>query len=192
ASSVPTGVEPNIFVSLAKKVVPSVVNISTSKAVKSPFVQGAPDDIFRRFFEDFGGPGFGFPPQGGAPRGRFPRQQREPNVPKAVSLGTGFIVDASGLILTNNHVVADADEIKIAFSESPDEKPTEGEVVGRDAELDVALIRVKTKRDLVPLPLGDSDALEVGEYVMAVGNPFGQGHSVSHGIISAKERTVPG
>lgn len=196
AASLPPGfaADPNIYVSLAKKVVPSVVNISTAKAVKSPFAMGSQDDIFRRFFEDFGGPGFGFGSPGGPMMRRpGPRAPSNPkNLPKAVSLGTGFIVDASGLILTNNHVVADADEIKISFSESPDEKPTDGEVVGRDSELDVALIRVHTKKTLTALTLGDSDALEVGEYVMAVGNPFGQGHSVSHGIISAKERSVPG
>lgn len=108
-----------------------------------------------------------------------------------MSLGTGFIIDSSGLILTNNHVVAGADEIKISFTEEADEKPTDGEVVGRDAELDVALIRVKTKREMKPLEFGDSDSLEVGEYVAAVGNPFGQGHSVTHGIISAKDRAAP-
>jgi serine protease Do len=108
-----------------------------------------------------------------------------------MSLGTGFIIDSTGLILTNNHVVAEAEEIKIIFTEDEDEKPTDGQVVGRDPELDLALIRVKTNRQLVPLPLGDSDTLEVGEYVMAVGNPFGQGHSVTHGIISAKQRRAP-
>jgi serine protease Do len=183
--------DPNIFVSLAKKVVPSVVNISTSKSVKSPFIQGAPDDLFRKFFEDHFGPGWGFNFEG--PRGRrgqpFSPDQR---TPRAVSLGTGFIIDSTGLILTNNHVVADADEIKITFTEASDEKPCDGQVVGRDADLDVALIQVKTKRSLAPLALGDSESLQVGEYVMAVGNPFGQGHSVSHGIISAKERVVPG
>jgi serine protease Do len=95
------------------------------------------------------------------------------------------------LILTNNHVVADADEIKIAFTEDLDEKPIDGTVVGRDTELDIALIKVKTSRTLTPVVLGDSDSLEVGEYVIAVGNPFGQGHSVTHGIISAKGRLAP-
>lgn len=191
---------PNIFVSLAKKVVPSVVNISTTTTVKSPFIQGAPDDVFRKFFEDFFGPGWGFeqwseegPPIGPGGPGRRKRTPSNPkNLPKAVSLGTGFIIDSSGLILTNNHVVAGADEIKVTFTENPDEKPTDGEVVGRDPDMDVALIKVKAKREMVPLPMGDSDSLEVGEYVVAVGNPFGQGHSVTHGIISAKERTVPG
>jgi serine protease Do len=113
-------------------------------------------------------------------------------VPRSASLGTGFIIDSSGIILTNQHVVAGADEIKVTFTESPDEKPTPGKVIGRDPELDVALIQVKTDRKLVPLPLGDSDVLQVGEYVAAVGNPFGQGHSLTHGIISAKGRISPG
>lgn len=186
--------DPNIFVKLSKTVVPSVVNISTAKLIRSPYVQGQPDDIFRKFFEDFFGPG-GFPGGPGFAPGKPHSQRKSPKskmVQRPLSLGTGFIVDASGLILTNNHVVADADEIKVNFTENPDEKPTDGEVVGRDVELDVALIRVKGKPNLVPLMLGDSDSLDVGEYVVAVGNPFGQGHSVTHGIISAKERTVPG
>jgi serine protease Do len=185
----------NIFAALAKKVVPSVVNISTLSTAKSSLVQGAPDDLFRKFFEDF------FRHHGQGPGGRGgdddDDQQGPPpgtppgRLPKAMSLGTGFIIDASGLILTNNHVVAEADEIKINFTESADEKPVDGVVVGRDPEIDVALIKVKTDRELVPMVLGDSDALEVGEYVMAVGNPFGQGHSVTHGIISAKGRLAP-
>ena len=194
--------EQNIYVNLAKKVVPSVVNISTLSTVKSPYVQGGDGDLFRRFFEEFfkqhnggmgprGGGGDEGDEDDGGP-GLAPGPQNPPRkLPKAMSLGTGFIIDASGVILTNNHVVADADEIKINFTEDNDEKATDGEVVGRDAELDVALIKVKSKREMIPIGLGDSDALEVGEYVMAVGNPFGQGHSVTHGIISAKGRKSP-
>jgi len=180
----------NLFVDLAKRVVPSVVNISTVTRAKGPRRRGVPDDMFRKFFDDF------FRQRGG---GGPPRQEDESDedgrsvrvVPRSQSLGTGFIVEESGLILTNNHVVADADEITIHFTEDDREEGTKGEVVGRDAELDLALIRVKTSRKLVPVTLGDSDALQVGEYVMAVGNPFGQGHSVTHGIISAKERKAP-
>lgn len=168
------------FVSLAKQAVPSVVNISTLTTVKAAYNQGSPEDLFRYFF----GEGFGPP---GMPRG-VPNSK----LPKSAALGTGFIVDTSGIILTNNHVVSGADQIKIQFTESPDEKPTEGKVIGRDPELDVALIKVNTSRTLVPLALGDSDALQVGEYVMAVGNPFGNGHSVTHGIVSAKGRMSPG
>ena len=190
---------PNIFVNLSKRVVPSVVNISTMSTVAPRGEKGSQEDLFRRFFEEF------FHQQGGQGQGRGgedeedqgevlpPSKPGKPGkkVPRAMSLGSGFVVDASGLILTNNHVVADAEEIKIYFTEEADEKPVDGEVVGHDLELDLALIRVKSKRALVALPLGDSDGLEVGEYVMAVGNPFGQGHSVTHGIISAKNREAP-
>ena len=194
----------NIFVALAKKIVPSVVNISTLSTVKGGDYGGGPnnpDDLFRKFFDDFfrhhgnAGPrgGGGDDDSGGddGGGGGAPTPAPSGKLPKAMSLGTGFIIDASGLILTNNHVVADADEIKISFTEDEDEKLTDGEVVGRDPELDVALIHVKTKRELTAVTLGDSDASEVGEYVIAVGNPFGQGHSVTHGIICAKGRLAP-
>lgn len=178
--------DPNIFVNLSKKVVPSVVNIQTvSRGRRSYSRGGAPDDLFRKFFEDF------FRNGGGRRPPPDDEDDGAGNVPEGMALGTGFIIDDSGLILTNNHVVADADEIKILFTEDNDEKPTDAKVVGRDPDLDLALIKVETKRKLVPAALGDSDALQVGEYVMAVGNPFGQGHSVTHGIISAKGRKSP-
>jgi serine protease Do len=172
--------ELNIFAGLAKKVIPSVVNISTVSVARAYYHPGdgsggvaggaqSPEDLFRQFFG------------GRAIPGR-----------KTMALGSGFVVDPSGIILTNNHVVAQADEIKIQFTENPDEEPTPGKVIGRDPDLDVALIQVKTTRKLTALPLGDSDALNVGDYVLAAGNPYGQGHSVSHGIVSAKGRNVPG
>ncbi len=194
-------VDANVFVNLSKKMMPSVVNISSFTTVKSPSF-GNSEDLFRRLFGDLfrqyngrGGPGFGGPgrpgPEDEEEEEETPSPQRRgQKLPKSVSLGTGFVID-SQLILTNNHVVAGADEIKIFFTEAPDEKPSDAEVVGRDPEIDVALIRVKDKKDMVPVVFGDSDALEVGEYVMAVGNPFGQGHSVTHGIISAKGRSAP-
>lgn len=197
ATTGPITVDANIFVNLAKKTVPSVVNISTLSTVRRGYGggMGGQEDLFRQFFEDF------LRRRGGdRDRGSEDEEEGEDGGnrerggrggPKAMALGTGFIIDASGLILTNNHVVAGADEIKIHFTESTDEKPTDGEVVGRDPEIDIALIKVKTKRELIPLVFGDSDALEVGEYVVAVGNPFGQGHSVTHGIISAKGRLAP-
>jgi serine protease Do len=190
-ASAQTG-NPDILVDLAKRVVPSVVNISSSSTVKGASGHGSPDEMFRRFFEEFfgrsfGSPGFG----GGGGPGGGETPQGHPHGPKAVSLGTGFVIDADGLILTNAHVVVDAEDIRIVFTEDPTEKPTEGKVVGRDPDLDIALIRVKTSRKLAPLVLGDSDALQVGQYVIAVGNPFGQGHSVTHGIISAKGRVAP-
>ena len=186
----------NVFVQLPKKIVPSVVNISTVSTVKGLYGLNGQDEILRRFFGELfqGYPGRGRSgemdeEEEGVPQ--YPRPGQGARLPKSMSLGTGFIIDASGLILTNNHVVADADEIKVTFTESKDEKPTDGEVVGRDPELDVALIKVKSQRDIIPVVLGNSDSLEVGEYVMAVGNPFGQGHSVTHGIISAKGRIAP-
>ena len=163
----------NLFVRLAKGAIPSVVNISTVSTVRPTAYQDDPQDLFRQFFGN-----------------QFTPHNRAPS--KAAALGTGFVVDPSGIILTNNHVVAGADEITVQFTENPDEKPTKAKVIGRDPELDIALIRIETPRKLQALPLGDSDALEVGEYVMAVGNPFGNGHSVTHGIVSAKGRNVPG
>jgi serine protease Do len=179
--------DPNIFADLAKKVVPSVVNIQTVSKGHRSFNRSQPDDLFRKFFDDF----FRNGGQGRRPPPDDDDQDGEGDVPEGMALGTGFIIDASGLILTNNHVVSDADEIKIIFTEDSGEKPTDAKVVGRDPDLDLALIKVETKRKLVPAVLGDSDALQVGEYVMAVGNPFGQGHSVTHGIISAKGRKSP-
>jgi serine protease Do len=181
---------PNIFVDLSRKAIPSVVNIQTMQKVQRGYGRGAggnPDDMFKKFFEDF------------FRNGQQPRRGPPPpsddedggGQSEGMALGTGFIIDSSGLILTNNHVVAGADEIKILFTEDTDEKSTEAKVVGRDADLDLALIKVETKRKLVSVTLGDSDALQVGEYVFAVGNPFGQGHSVTHGIISAKGRKSP-
>lgn len=168
----------SIFRVLAKKAIPSVVNISTVSTVRSG--PNSPDEFFGQLY---GGGGYGSPRM-------FPPPSRRS--PKVGSLGTGFIIDPKGIILTNNHVVQGADEIKIQFTEDPDEKPTDGKVMGRDTELDVALIRVKPPHELTALPLGDSDAIEVGDYVMAVGNPFGNGHSASHGIISGKGRPSPG
>ncbi len=192
SQSVVSPVGSNVFVNLSKLIVPSVVNISTLTTVKSPFLQGNSDDVLRKFFGDlfrqYHREGSrGEDEEDGAP----PLAPPSGRSPKAMSLGTGFIVDSSGLILTNNHVVADADEIKIFFTESKDEQASDAEVVGRDPDLDIALIKVKNKREMIPVLLGDSDLLEVGEYVLAVGNPFGQGHSVTHGIISAKGRPAP-
>ena len=184
ADTVPA--ELKIFAQLAKKVVPSVVNISTTATVKSRFRKGAPQDLFKKFFgEPFGGkPG----PQGGDEEEDGEGTQVGP---RSMSLGTGFIIDSTGLILTNNHDIAGADEVKVLFTEDESEKPTSAEIVGRDSELDLALLKVKTTRPLTAIALGNSDQLDVGEYVMAVGNPFGQGHSVTHGIVSAKGRRNP-
>ncbi|HRK01421.1 MAG TPA: trypsin-like peptidase domain-containing protein [Oligoflexia bacterium] len=187
-----------VFIQISKKMIPSVVNIFTTSTVKAPHwgdrgrTPGQPgDELWRRFFEEFLGEPFG----GGVMPG--PRGDGNRVMPqrKAMSLGSGFVIEKNsvgGLILTNNHVVEGADEIKVKFTEDVEEKESEAEIIGRDRELDIALLKVKTRRTLQPVVLGDSDKLEVGEWIAAVGNPFGHGHSVSHGIVSAKERSLPG
>lgn len=186
----------NIFVKIAQQSVPGVVNIYTTKNVRPPR-WGRGGDPGRRFFEEFFGqnlegmpPGFGPGAEEGdgpAPRGR--------SVPRSNSLGSGFVIERNGdevLIVTNNHVIEGADDVKVQFTEDAGENGTTAIVVGTDPDLDVALLRVKTSRELTPLPLGDSEKLAVGEWIAAVGNPFGHGHSMSHGIVSAKERALPG
>jgi serine protease Do len=167
----------NVFAKLAKQAVPSVVNLMAESLVPTDF-NGSMQNPFPPEF--FGG--FSLPPG----------MRRSPQPPrKEVALGSGFIIDADGLLLTNNHVVANAEKVEIQLTESEEDKPIEGKVVGRDPELDVAIIRFTPPRKLTALALGNSDSLEVGEFVMAVGNPYGQGHSVSHGIVSAKGRVDP-
>jgi serine protease Do len=163
------------FVALAKKVRPLVVNISTTQVSEgrggpqefgNPFGEDDPfNDFWKRFF---GGP---------VPRG--PQRQR--------SLGSGFIIDADGTILTNNHVVENAQKILVKLS---DEQEYEAKVMGRDPKTDIAIIKVNTKTALTAASLGDSDTLEVGEWVMAIGNPFGLDSTVTSGIVSAKGRHI--
>jgi serine protease Do len=162
---------PESFAALAKKASPSVVNISTVKLVKGrgqmpmPF---GPNDPFRDFFE------------------RFFNDQMPKNF-KQQSLGSGFIIDKEGFILTNNHVVEKSDEIKVRLS---DEREFAAKIIGRDPKTDLALIKIDTDQPLVPMPLGNSDILEVGEWVIAIGNPFGLGNTVTAGIVSAKYRQI--
>lgn len=165
------GTIPESFSGLAKKASPSVVNISTVKIVKGrsqmplPF---GPNDPFRDFFE------------------RFFKDQM-PKDFKQQSLGSGFIIDKEGFILTNNHVVEKADEIKVKLS---DEREFPAKIIGRDVKTDLALIKIETEQSLSSLPLGDSDSLEVGDWVVAIGNPFGLGQTVTAGIVSAKYRHI--
>lgn len=164
-------VAPGSFSQLAKNASPSVVNISTVKVVKgggqipSPF---GPDDPFREFFERFFG-------------------ERAPKDFKQRSLGTGFIIDKEGFILTNNHVVEGTDEITVTLA---DKTEFVAKIIGRDPKTDLALIRIESDQVLPALPLGDSDKLEVGDWVMAIGNPYGLGHTVTAGIVSAKYRQI--
>ena len=164
---------PDNFVELAAKEGHVAVNISTTKLVKfrrfSPF-QGREfrdffgDDFFRHFF------------------GEIPEKEM-----KQRSLGSGFVVSEDGYILTNNHVVADAEEILVTFSEK---EKHEAKIIGRDPKTDLALIKIKVDKPIPAAKLGDSDKLRVGDWVVAIGNPFGFGSTVTAGIVSAKGRII--
>ena len=156
---------------LFKEVSPAVVNISTTQMVKfnrpqmrNHFGQQDPfDEFYNNFF------------------GRMPKEQ------KRRSLGSGFIVSPDGYILTNNHVVEKADEVTVTLL---DKEELKAKVVGTDPKTDIALIKIDAKRKLTYVELGDSDKLDVGEWVVAIGNPFGLGHTVTAGIVSAKGRII--
>jgi serine protease Do len=164
------------FVELSKMVKPAVVNIRTEKVVKgrdrlSRYYSGP--NMPRDFFgEDFFNRFFGEGPE---------REYKER------SLGSGFVISKDGYILTNNHVVEGADKIKVRLS---DDKEFDGSVIGKDPKTDLALIKVEADLELPTLELGDSDSLEVGEWVMAIGNPFGLEHTVTVGVVSAKGRVI--
>jgi len=166
-----TATAPGSFAALVNSASRSVVNISVVKVVKGggtvpmPF---GPDDPFRDFFE------------------RFFREQM-PKEFKQRGLGTGFIIDKDGFILTNNHVVENADEIKVRLA---DNKDFVARIIGRDPKTDLALIKVNPDSPLAPLTLGNSDRLQVGDWVVAIGNPFGLGNTVTAGIVSAKYRQI--
>jgi serine protease Do len=170
------------FTELAKRLMPVTVHISTSRTIKPPKGSmrryhdpyGGQDDPFRDFFgDDFMRRFFE----------QMPQQEQ-----KQRGLGSGFIIDAEGYILTNNHVVEGADEIKVTLH---DEKQFDATVVGRDEKTDIALIKLKQPKGELPYAeLGDSDALEIGSWVLAIGNPFGLQETVTQGIVSAKWRKI--
>jgi len=160
------------FRKVAQNVSPAVVAITAKTAVKLRQL-----DFPFWFFQD----PFGF----GNPRQRAP-QKREKESWKTAG-GTGFIIDKSGLILTNNHVVQNADEITVRLL---DEREFPAKVVGRDPDTDVALVKIDTGEELPVVRLGDSDALQVGDWVMAIGNPYGYDHTVTVGVVSAKNRWI--
>ncbi len=176
---VPLPSSPNFIVELARRYNPAVVNISTTRIIKrkkrptpGPFFGGP--EHFRDFFGDdffdqFSGDG-------------------KPREYKRNSLGSGFIIDKEGYILTNNHVIEKADEIIVTINE---EKEYHAKIVGRDEKTDLGLIKLEDgPESLFTVMLGDSDVLEVGEWVVAIGNPFGLGHTVTAGIVSAKGRVI--
>jgi serine protease Do len=156
---------PESFAGAVRAVTPAVVNIFSTRVVRGPGLSGDPaEDFFRRFFGE--GP---------------PRAQRQQ------SLGSGFIIDRDGYIVTNAHVVQQADQVRVKLAGGEE---YEAEVVGADPKTDVAVIKIKPRKALPVVRLGDSDALEVGDWVIAIGNPFGLAETVTAGIVSAKGRVI--
>ncbi|MFQ5974403.1 MAG: trypsin-like peptidase domain-containing protein, partial [Alphaproteobacteria bacterium] len=163
---------PETFADMAERLLPSVVNISTSQVVRrqrEDVPQAPPGSPFEEFFREF-------------------FDQNPKNAPRrATSLGSGFIIESSGLVVTNNHVIADADEITVVLA---DNTRHEAKVLGRDPKTDLALLEIDAGRELPALQWGDSETARVGEWVVAIGNPFGLGGSVTAGIISAVQRDI--
>lgn len=167
---------PANFTQLAEDAAPGVVNISTERTIKGG------GRVFRHFFgEPFGGRRHPFEDFFG------PNQDDPGREYKERSLGSGFIIDKEGYIVTNNHVVADADQIRVKLS---NKKEYSAKIVGRDSKTDLALIKIEDASDLQALPLGDSEKLKVGTWVLAIGSPFGLEQTVTAGIVSAKERII--
>ncbi|APR82212.1 Serine protease precursor MucD/AlgY associated with sigma factor RpoE [Minicystis rosea] len=152
---------------LADQVKPMVVNITTTQKVTMQGAEGM--DPFEFFFG-----------------GRNPGGQRERSM-KRQAVGTGVIIDPGGYVVTNEHVIHDADDVRVHLA---DERDYKAEIVGRDPKLDIALLKIRGSAALPAAPMGSSDKLRVGEHVLAVGNPFGLGHTVTLGIVSAKARTI--
>jgi serine protease Do len=169
---------PESFADLAEEIMPAVVNISASTTVEArgralpQLPPGTPfEDLFEEFFNRRG--------QGG--QGDGPRQRR------SNSLGSGFVIDPSGVVVTNNHVIGDANEITVIFS---DGQRLKAEIVGKDSKIDLAVLRVKPEKPLKAVKFGDSDKMRPGDWVLAIGNPFGLGGSVTAGIVSARGRNI--
>ena len=172
---------PDQIADVADEVVDAVVNISATttepvRSFKAPGESTPFDDLFDDFFNRRRGGGQG---QGDAPQ--------QPRMRKSNSLGSGFVVDPSGIVVTNNHVVGEATEIEVIFTDGSKRK---AEVVGKDPKVDLAVLRVKADKPLKYVKFGDSEKMRIGQWVMAVGNPFGLGGSVTAGIISARHRNI--
>src|SRR5580658_7733275 len=176
----------NVFSEIAKELGPCVVNINTESTIKNPHRRGGQspddddsggnggmDDFFNRFFGGQGGPGMGN--QG---------EMRER------SLGSGVIVDAKGYIVTNRHVVEKADRIRVRLQDDPPGVQHDAKVIGEDEETDLAVIKIDLDRPLPAAKMGNSDSMEVGDWVLAIGSPFGQVGTVTAGIVSAKGRDI--
>jgi serine protease Do len=169
---------PTNLADLVDSVAEAVVNISATQTIDEKGAEGAMpdlpkgtpfDDMFEQFFKNHG--------FNGAPA--HPR--------KSSSLGSGFVVDPSGIVITNNHVVGDANDIVVIFT---DGRKLKAKVIGKDAKVDVAVLKVESDKPLKTVKFGDSDKMRVGDGVMAVGNPFGLGETVTAGIISARNRNI--
>ena len=160
---------PESFANLAEKLMPSVVNISTTQTIKTqsnnfPF-QFPPGSPFEEMFKDF---------------------QQQPRERKASSLGSGFIIDKNGTVITNNHVIQNAEDILVKVGS----KEYKAKVIGADPYADLAVLKMQTKDVFIPVSFGDSDKARVGDWVVAIGNPFGLGGTVTAGIISARNRDI--
>jgi serine protease Do len=178
---------PDGIADVAERVIDAVVNISTSQNVASrnqggggggamPNLPNDPqlDELFRDFFNRRGQQG--------------DNQNRGGNTPRRVnSLGSGFIIDSAGIVVTNNHVIADADEITVILN---DGSRIKAELIGKDQKTDLALLRIKTDKQLKSVKFGNSDSLRLGEWVVAIGNPFSLGGTVTAGIVSARNRDI--
>src|ERR1700687_5039837 len=182
---------PDGIADVAEKVIDAVVNISTSQTVEAKggsegrgaMPQLPPGSPFEEFFDDFfknrrGGPG-------GNSKGGDKGGDLQPH--KTHSLGSGFIVDTSGVVVTNNHVIADADEINVIMNDGTKIK---AELVGVDKKTDLAVLKFKPVKPLIAVKFGDSDKLRLGEWVIAIGNPFSLGGTVTAGIVSARNRDI--
>jgi len=167
---------PPSFADIVDRVAPTVVNISTTKAMERgedfPFPQPPPGSPFEDFFREF-----------------FDRDRPPQEIPRRTSsLGSGFVVDPEGYVVTNNHVIAEADEISVVFS---DETSYEAELVGHDPKTDIALLKIKGDKGPFPaVEFADSDSVRVGDWIIAIGNPFGLGSTVTAGIVSARSRDI--
>jgi serine protease Do len=184
---------PDSFADLAAKLLPAVVNISSTQAMQARaggpgagpeipmFPPGSP---FEQFFKDFLNRNH---PPGGQGGGGNGDNQPTPPERRMQSLGSGFIIDPSGLVVTNNHVIDGADEITVTLQDNTSLK---AKVIGRDETGDIALLQVKPDKPLPAVQFGDSDAERVGDWVLAIGNPFGLGGTVTAGIVSARGRDI--
>ena len=161
---------PGSFADLAEKLMPSVVNISTTQTIKTRSNQ----------FDQFP---FQFPP--GSPFEEMFKNRR-PTERKASALGSGFIIKENGTVITNNHVIDNADDILIRVNS----KEYKAKVIGSDPYMDIAVLKIQTTDKFVPVEFGDSDKARVGDWVVAIGNPFGLGGTVTSGIVSARNRDI--